>query len=81
MNNHEDIVPKSKGSRYETMEGEDVRAHFAFEPDPEYSKGRDSYCIDVQTISDPDGYMFFSSLDAIEEFADMLKEYVRKYRK
>jgi hypothetical protein len=81
MIDQNDMVPKSKGSRYEIMEGENVRAHFAFEPDPEYSGGRDSFCIDVQTVNDPDGCMFFSSLDEIEEFADQLKEYVRAHRK
>ncbi len=53
MNNHEDIVPKSKDSRYETMEGENVTSYFAFEPDPDMEGGPVSFCVDVKTKSDP----------------------------
>ena len=53
MNNHEDIVPKSKDSRYESMEGENVTSYFAFEPDPDMEGGPVSFCVDVKTKSDP----------------------------
>ena len=82
MNNHEDIVPKSKDSRYETMEGEKVTSYFAFEPDPDMEGGPVSFCVDVKTKSDPvNGTLFFSSLEEIEECANILLDYVRKHKK
>lgn len=41
-----------------------------------------SFCVDVKTKSDPvNGTLFFSSLEEIEECANILLDYVRKHKK
>lgn len=80
--NNDIIIPKTPGSREESITGKYITSSCAMEPGEAYGDGcRDSYCVEVTANDHRVDALFFSDVAEIEEFIGHLTEFVRKFKK
>lgn len=73
-----------KGCKYnEEYKGKEITSEIAMEPGANYGENiHDSYCVEFRSIKNngESGQLMFGSFSQMEEFANMLMNFVNKHR-